>query len=61
MKPFLTVLVAGLFLSCCSGIKTRQVTLLRPESVMELNDNGAWSWFMDERVIVDHAGGRDAT
>src|SRR5688572_30461069 len=19
----------------------------------ELNDNGAWSWFMDERVIVD--------
>ena len=20
----------------------------------ELNDNGAWSWFMDERVMVDH-------
>src|SRR5215831_1333232 len=20
----------------------------------ELNDNGAWSWFMDERAIVDH-------
>src|SRR5437867_11315702 len=20
----------------------------------ELNDNGAWSWFMDPRVIVDH-------
>jgi hypothetical protein len=20
---------------------------------LELNDNGAWSWFMDERVIVD--------
>jgi hypothetical protein len=22
-------------------------------SLVELNDNGAWSWFMDERVIVD--------
>jgi len=23
-------------------------------SLVQLNDNGAWSWFMDERVIVDH-------
>jgi len=23
-------------------------------SIVQLNDNGAWSWFMDERVIVDH-------
>jgi hypothetical protein len=23
-------------------------------SLIRLNDNGAWSWFMDERVIVDH-------
>lgn len=23
-------------------------------SLVELNDNGAWSWFMDERVIVDN-------
>ena len=22
-------------------------------SLVQLNDNGAWSWFMDERVIVD--------
>jgi hypothetical protein len=22
-------------------------------SIVQLNDNGAWSWFMDERVIVD--------
>lgn len=22
-------------------------------SLIRLNDNGAWSWFMDERVIVD--------
>ena len=22
-------------------------------TVIELNDNGAWSWFMDERAIVD--------
>jgi len=21
-------------------------------SLVQLNDNGAWSWFMDERVIV---------
>ena len=24
--------------------------------MIQLNDNGAWSWFMDERAIVD--GGR---
>jgi hypothetical protein len=23
-------------------------------ALLELNDNGAWSWFMDERVIVDN-------
>jgi anaerobic selenocysteine-containing dehydrogenase len=22
--------------------------------LIELNDNGAWSWFMDERAIVQH-------
>ena len=22
-------------------------------TLIELNDNGAWSWFMDERAIVD--------
>ena len=22
-------------------------------STVQLNDNGAWSWFLDERVIVD--------
>ncbi len=25
-----------------------------PENTVELNDNGAWSWFMDERAIVDN-------
>src|SRR6266568_2785203 len=24
------------------------------EPLVELNDNGAWSWFMDERAIIDH-------
>lgn len=26
-----------------------------PYPIVELNDNGAWSWFMDERVVV-HQG-----
>jgi hypothetical protein len=33
---------------------------VRPNHVrgqfLELNDNGAWSWFMDECVIVDKGG-----
>jgi len=54
MKPLPTLLLAGLVLSGCSGIKPHQATPLRQESIIELNDNGAWSWFMDERAIVDH-------
>jgi hypothetical protein len=30
-------------------------TLLAPEDIVQLNDNGAWSWFMDPRAIVDQA------
>lgn len=29
-------------------------SLLAPEDIIQLNDNGAWSWFMDPRAIVDH-------
>lgn len=31
-----------------------EVRPLHPEGMVELNDNGAWSWFMDERAIVDN-------
>jgi len=53
MRPLLVLVLAVVAVSGCSGIKPYPATTLRPESIIQLNDNGAWSWFMDERVLVD--------
>ena len=48
-------LVSGLAIihSCIGANSDAVVTNLVRGRFQELNDNGAWSWFMDERVIVD--------
>ena len=37
----------------CVSIRAAEVTNYVRGHFHELNDNGAWSWFMDERAIVD--------
>lgn len=49
--------VAVLLASACNSDESYAVVVPSDESFIdgapvELNDNGAWSWFMDERVIV---------
>ena len=47
------VLFTLVFLAILSGDVRAQTTNFIRGEFYELNDNGAWSWFMDERVIVD--------
>jgi hypothetical protein len=59
MKPCLKVLfvLSFLFLAFTAGLRAADgpvTTNYVAGQFQELNDNGAWSWFMDPRVIVDH-------
>jgi hypothetical protein len=38
----------------CTRVDGADGTLLAPDEIVQLSDNGAWSWFMDPRAIVDH-------
>ena len=54
MKPSQTILAfAILFPLAASAVETIATNSVRGQ-FHELNDNGAWSWFMDPRVIVDN-------
>jgi len=44
--------MACLLVVCAAGGRDRPVNYVAGP-LIELNDNGAWSWFMDERAIVD--------
>src|SRR5438552_6874781 len=44
--------MACLLVVCAAGGSDRPVNYVAGP-LIELNDNGAWSWFMDERAIVD--------
>src|SRR6266566_5022817 len=44
--------IACLLVVCAAGGSDRPVNYVAGP-LIELNDNGAWSWFMDERAIVD--------
>ncbi|MFB3922272.1 MAG: BNR-4 repeat-containing protein [Terriglobia bacterium] len=48
----LGVAAAALLLAARSGGALRPANYVAG-TLVQLNDNGAWSWFMDERVIVD--------
>jgi hypothetical protein len=53
-RPFVALLLS----LSLSGARLRSAESpaaqpLLPQGTIELNDNGAWSWFMDERAIVD--------
>jgi hypothetical protein len=56
MKPKSTNLVPGflafILISVAPGSAADNIDFVRG-TFHELNDNGAWSWFMDERAIVD--------
>lgn len=59
MKPCLKVLFALSFLlsAFTAGLRAADVPVTTnyvAGQLQELNDNGAWSWFMDPRVIMDH-------
>src|SRR5437867_12885758 len=43
--------IACLLVVCATGGSERPVNYVAGP-LIELNDNGAWSWFMDERAIV---------
>src|SRR5215471_10975250 len=42
-----------LWLQCPAANSPSETNYIKGDP-QELNDNGAWSWFMDPRVIVDH-------
>src|SRR5206468_11477217 len=44
--------IACLLVVCAAGGSDRPVNYVAGP-LIELNDNGAWSWLMDERAIVD--------
>ena len=48
-----TLLALGLFTAIARPLSAGDTTPFVQGKLIELNDNGAWSWFMDERVIVD--------
>jgi hypothetical protein len=51
---FLLTIALGTPLSAaCSGKAAEAAPNHVAGALIELNDNGAWSWFMDERVLVD--------
>ncbi len=53
-RTIMTVLPLGLVLATASpGRGGEKPTNYVAGELIELNDNGAWSWFMDERAIVD--------
>lgn len=45
---------AAALLSACSAPEADQAL---PSGVVELNDNGGWCWYQDERVVVDPVNG----
>ncbi len=51
-KQALTI-IAALMATSVSAAEIPMLTNYVRGQFHELNDNGAWSWFMDERVIVD--------
>jgi hypothetical protein len=53
---FIVVALCGLL---CAGLALAEQNVTSKADfvagkLIELNDNGAWSWFMDERAVVDH-------
>ena len=46
-------MLLGAFVLCPASARAQSATNYIRGDFHELNDNGAWSWFMDERVIVD--------
>lgn len=58
MPFFLMLLLAGTSVWAAVTEPARATREVRPDyvagSLVQLNDNGAWSWFMDERVVVHH-------
>jgi hypothetical protein len=43
----------ALALAVCVRVDGANSSVIATEDITELNDNGAWSWFMDPRAIVD--------
>jgi putative BNR repeat neuraminidase len=48
-----TINIFCLLTTAACAAQTQTVTNYVAGTLVELNDNGAWSWFMDERTIVD--------
>ena len=44
---------AALVWAACGQAVEANAGLLAPADIIQLTDNGAWSWFMDPRAIVD--------
>jgi hypothetical protein len=44
---------AALVWAACGQAAEANAGLLAPADIIQLTDNGAWSWFMDPRAIVD--------
>jgi hypothetical protein len=47
-SPAAIVLASAVLAPCCHAPDTPTL----PDSAVEINDNGAWTWFSDDRVII---------
>jgi hypothetical protein len=53
-RQLITAFAIAALARCATAAEINQVA----GSLFSVNDNGAWSWYMDERVIVDSVAGK---